>query len=211
MAEKKRQRRLTGAEQLRKKRFEAAKAQLQGQGYEADDLTLGALYVNVMALVLGLPVVLALGVGFLIRNPAVSLRLGRVNLLGFLLVFLLLIVVHELIHGLSWALFAKGHWQAISFGFIVRSVTPYCTCGEALKKGQYLFGAFMPTLLLGLLPALIAVFTGSPTLFFLGALMILSGGGDLAIILKLLRHRGRAGETLYLDHPYECGLVAFSR
>ena len=45
----------------------------------------------------------------------------------------------------------------------------------------------------------------------MGALMILGGGGDLAIVLKLVRFKPEGDEVLYLDHPYECGLAAFVR
>ena len=41
--------------------------------------------------------------------------------------------------------------------------------------------------------------------------MILGGGGDLAIVLKMLRFKPDDADVLYLDHPYECGLVAFVR
>ena len=52
---------------------------------------------------------------------------------------------------------------------------------------------------------------GSPCLFSLSAIMILSGGGDVLIAWKLLLHRAPDAEVRYLDHPYECGLVAFER
>ena len=42
--------------------------------------------------------------------------------------------------------------------------------------------------------------------------MVLGGGGDALIIIKMLRHRTPAGSsTVYYDHPCECGLVAFTR
>ena len=59
----------------------------------------------------------------------------------FVLIFLfclLLIFVHELIHGITWAVFAKKGRKAISFGFIPQYLTPYCTCNEPLKKGEYI-------------------------------------------------------------------------
>ena len=69
----------------------------------------------------------------------------------------------------------------------------------------------MPTVLLGILPAAAGIFTGSMVLWGIGAVMIFAGGGDLAIFLKLLSFRPGTGDVVYLDHPYECGLVAFLR
>ena len=36
------------------------------------------------------------------------------------------IVVHELIHGLTWACYAKSGWKSISFGVMWKLLTPYC-------------------------------------------------------------------------------------
>jgi len=80
-----------------------------------------------------------------------------------------------------------------------------------LKKGQYIFGAVMPTVILGVLPGIVSIFTGSYSLLILSALMILGGGGDLAIILKLLMFRTDGEDRLYMDHPYKAGLVVFVR
>ena len=123
---------------------------------------------------------------------------------------LVLVVVHELIHGITWVCFAKKHFKAISFGVMKEYFTPYCTCNEALARSQYLIGALAPTIVLGILPCIIAITIGSAPLFTLGAIMILAGGGDLAICRKLLNYK-QANRTIYLDHPTECGLVGFSK
>lgn len=43
-----------------------------------------------------------------------------------------------------------------------------------------------------------AIWLGNAGVFLLSALMILAGGGDLTIVLKLLFHRGGTKETVYL-------------
>ncbi len=67
------------------------------------------------------------------------------------------------------------------------------------------------TVILEVLPALIAIFTGFASLFLLEAVMILYGGGDITIILKLLCFRKATEYPLYIDHSYQGGLVAFTR
>ena len=37
------------------------------------------------------------------------------------------------------------------------------------------------------------------------------GGGDFLIILKILLYRSGKKETVYYDHPYECGVVVFEK
>ncbi len=48
---------LTKAEQARKERFETVRAQLEAQGYQMHDMTIGLIFANLMALVLGLPLI----------------------------------------------------------------------------------------------------------------------------------------------------------
>ncbi len=90
-------------------------------------------------------------------------------------------------------------------------LTPYCTCVEPLKKWQYVVGGAMPTLILGFGLAVIAAVIGNFGLLVLSEVMILSGGGDFFIILKMLLARHPNKDVLYYDHPYECGVVAFER
>lgn len=208
---KENRRRLTHAEQKRKAAFEAREGELAAQGYAKHDLTIGLAYANVMAFVLGVPLIVVLEIAYFRRNETLSLAIQSGDAVWFLALFAVLIVVHELIHGITWAVFAKAHWRAISFGFIAKYLTPYCTCGEPLKRYQYVIGALMPTILLGVVPCLAAVYNGSMFLFLLGAVMILGGGGDLTIVLKLLQHRTKAADVVYIDHPYQAGVVAFER
>ncbi len=205
------ERELTGAEQARKEAFERTRAAYEAQGYRYRPLVISVIAANVGAVALALPLDILLGIGFFLLHPEGG---GTFDLLGMLLVlvaFLALIVVHELIHGLVWGICAKRHWKAVSFGVIWKYLTPYCTCDEPLSRRAYVAGALAPTIVLGLVPVAVAYVTGSILWLGIGLLMILGGGGDLAIVLKMLRFKPDGADVLYLDHPYECGLVAFVR
>ena len=69
----------------------------------------------------------------------------------------------------------------------------------------------MPTLILGFATAIAAVITDQLLLLFLAEIMLLSGGGDFLIILKILLYRTDKKESVYCDHPYECGFVVFEK
>lgn len=113
--------------------------------------------------------------------------------LGFAVVAFLLIlcltILHEIIHGITWGIFAKNHLHSIDFGIIWSNFSPYCTCSEPLRKWQYLLGVAMPTLVLGGGVAVVSVMVNQLLLFFLAEVMILSGGGDFLITLKILLYR----------------------
>lgn len=209
----KNERKLTPAEQKRKEQFALVCEEMARQGYQKTDLTIGVVKANLLALIIMLPFAVLSGVIVLsccsLRSMAESI--SPLDPLVFLLAMLLLTAVHEGIHGFTWALFAEDHWKAIRFGVIWKALTPYCTCAQPLKRGQYILGAAMPTLVLGIGLTAAAALTGIFWVFILTIAMIFGGGGDFAIILKMLLHRQQGRNAVYYDHPYECGVVVFER
>ncbi len=204
--EKEQNRKLSPAEEKRRERFERYKARMEQEGYACRDLTVGLVYANVMAIVLSVPFIILYTALFIYIGKGT----GRPSPLIAILAYVILIPVHEAIHGLGWSLFARGGLRSISFGFIKEYLTPYCTCSEALSKGAYFFGALAPLIILGVIPGVLAAFTGSSTLLIIGIFMTMAAGGDMTIALKLAGFRG-GRETVYLDHPYRAGLVVFEK
>jgi len=211
MAQKGEERILTEKELARLDRLNKITEDLTKQGYVRKDKIISVLFANVMAIVLSMPFIILFGVWFLSHNDSTSREFYAPS---FFLVFvgiIILTVVHEGIHGLTWGLFAPSKFKAIEFGFMVKQLTPYCTCGEPLKKAQYILGGFMPFLVLGILPCIVAVYINSVYLLILGMAMIMGAGGDLTIILKMLFYKSSSSDVIILDHPTECGFIIFER
>lgn len=120
----------------------------------------------------------------------------------FLVVMLAGIVVHELIHGLTWACYAKNGWKSISFGVIWKMLTPYCHCNEPMRISGYMMGAMMPCVVLGVVPAIVALFVGDLTLLVFGIIFIATSSGDIWIAWLLTKENP---QSLVLDHPTEAG------
>lgn len=207
------ERHLTPVEQKRKADFEKTCEEMAQKGYLKRDLTVSVLQANIMAVIIMLPFAILALIVYLFANSSDSrnFSFSLSAFIVFLIALLLLTALHEAIHGLTWAFFAKGHWNAISFGIIWKMLTPYCTCTEPLTKRQYITGVAMPTLVLGFGLAGIAAGTGSFALFMLSEIMIFCGGGDFFIIMKSLLYRCHNKEVLCYDHPYECGVVIFEK
>ena len=211
---KQKKRKLTAAEQARTEAFARTCAALEAQGYRRRDLTIGTLQANLLAPVVMLPFLALAAWGYYALHPAGGFWALVEDLplyFAALALFLVLIVVHELIHGLVWGLCAESGFSSIRFGVIWSALTPYCTCSAPLRRGQYALGAAMPTLLLGFGLAGAAMALGSFFLFAVAELMILGGGGDALILLRLLSFRPKGTDVVYLDHPTDCGLVAFEQ
>ncbi len=162
---------------------------MQKKGYQMKNMIIDIRQANYQGPLSMLPfMLLALGAYYYVNGFDLDgISIGAV--VAAYVLMLVLIILHELIHGITWGIFAKDHFHSIDFGFIRSSFTPYCTCSEPMKKWQYLLGAAMPTLALGCAVAAAAVMTDRLLLFFVAEIMLLSGGGDFLIILKILLYR----------------------
>ena len=204
-------RKLTEKELKRKNNFEKFNSEMQQKGYKMKNIIINTQQAKPLCLLIMLPF---MALVFWIYYNVNGFNLDCLSW-GFLVVLLMLVlclsILHELIHGITWSIFAKNHFHSIDFGFIWSSFSPYCTCSEPLKKWQYLLGTAMPTLVLGGGAAVVSVMTNQLLLFILAEYMILSGGGDFLIILKSMLYRTDKQESVYCDHPYECGFVVFEK
>ena len=200
---------LSEAEQKRAERFARITEEMERQGYTRRDLTTDMSKANWFSgLLVAALLVVGFGLYYLIHH---RLELSNINPLIFLVCLVALIVVHELIHGICWSVFAPRHFKDIEFGILKPSMTPYCTCLASLKKGQHIFGTVMPLIVLGIIPMIVGLAIGNGSVLLLGVIMAASAAGDILIIRNILAHKSSAREIVYMDHPTEVGVVAFER
>ena len=207
---------LTPAEQKRLEKFEEIRSDLESRGYKCTELIIGLVWANAFSFILFVPVAIISMVLYLMVNSADGivdslLAMSPLTYLLFVVILLALVVVHELIHGATWAIFAEHHFKDIEFGFIKKYLTPYCTCKVALAKGAYILGALMPLIILGIIPVAIAIAAGSLFWLWMGIIMIISASGDILIVHKIVTYKTEAGEILYYDHPTNAGGVIFEK
>ena len=134
-----------------------------------------------------------------------------ISLLGILVSFLILIlgiVLHELIHGIFSAKYAKNGFSSIKFGVFWEMLTPYCHCKEPLTIRHYIIAAIMPTIILGIIPSIIAILIGNILLLFFGMIFTTSGCGDILIIHSL---RNTSKTDIVIDHPSAAGCYLFRK
>lgn len=124
----------------------------------------------------------------------------------FMALFVIGIVAHELVHGLTWAHYASKGWKTISFGVMWKMLTPYCHCDEPLQVRPYCIGALMPCLVMGIVPWMIGLCVGSLMLTTFGVLFIAAASGDILIVWEL---RNEPAHATVLDHPTEAGCIIY--
>lgn len=160
---------------------------------------------NRFALLLLVPVLLLFAFPYyLIWGENAFLALKFRSFLFIVLFILGGVVVHELLHGLVWALFAKGGFRSIRFGVKWEYLTPYCHCNKPLKVWQYIAGGLAPLFVMGIIPAVYALVTGQTLIMFFGIFFTWTAAGDILAVWMLRKFK--AQQWVY-DHPKELGFI----
>lgn len=178
------------------------------------ELTMTAGEANLRALVFVVPIILLLGVPFYflwLRDLNLETLIGfyqnNRNLVRFGILWMMIslfagVILHELIHGLTFRLFCKNGFKSIEFGIMWKYLAPYCHCKEPLPIRPYILGALMPAIVLGFIPAGIGLLTGKFIPLIFGLIFSIASGGDFLIVWLL---RGQPKDSLVLDHESKVG------
>lgn len=165
------------------------------------DLSISMDRANIVVLLLSLPVALLQFGLFLFLHGTEGLKPAWSTAL-LILAVLLGIGIHELIHGLAWALIGRKPFSAIQFGFQWQTLTPYAHLKEPVEVNAYRAGAFMPGFLLGVLAYTLSLLLGNGDLFWFSLFHTTASGGDW-LILWLIRNV-KPGMQVE-DHPTNAG------
>lgn len=170
------------------------------------DLSIDLATANVYGTLAGLAPALALAVIFFLVWGWRPLFEGLERLFSPVWVFLLWlvggIVVHELLHGLTWMAAGCKPPDAMTYGVAWDKLTPYAHSKEPMPARAYRLGAFMPGLLLGLAPALVGIAIGAGALFGFGWIFTVAAGGDFLVLWLL---HGVPATAQVEDHPSRAG------
>jgi hypothetical protein len=165
------------------------------------DLSVSMAQANIVVLFISIPVVILQFTAFLMLHGTESLKPTWSTV--FLIIAVMLgIVVHELIHGLSWVIFGRKSFSAIKFGFQWKTLTPYAHLKEPVEVNAYRLGAFLPGFILGILAYSLSLVLGNGDLFWFSLIHTSAAGGDW-LILWLIRNV-KAGMQVE-DHPTNAG------
>lgn len=190
------------------------------ENYKKEIITFDLVKANFYAVFMIIPILLIYGVPFLLiwkndfNKAALKQFLKNYNVgllentLIILLILTLGVVLHELIHGITWSLYTKKGFKSIKFGVLWKMLTPYCHCKEPLFVKHYIIGGIMPAIILGLIPAIYSIVSGNLMWFLFGTFFTLAAGGDFLIVSMLLKERMN---SLVLDHPSEVGCFIYRK
>ena len=178
--------------------------------YKRTEVSGSSMMMNILPFLYGLPLAM---VGYYLLymlhpdKPLLSTDVS--SIIRLVLLTALMIPLHELIHAVSWSIFAKRHWKEIHLGFSADTLTLYCTCKRPLSRQAYLTGALMPLWFTGVLPTLGAVIFGSGMWLLLGIVMMMYAANDILKAAGILRYKGEGGSVFFMDYPDREGGVIF--
>lgn len=179
-----------------------------------ENLTINIVWANLFGFLILTPVLFLYGIPFYFiwHHQYPVDRIGAymdniwVNMLPAVPVILAGIIMKELIHGITWSFYTKHGSKSIRYGMRWKMLTPYCHCKEPLKVKHYVLGAIMPGLLLGVLPAIVALVQGNLAMLIFAIFFTVAAAGDF-LMVHLLRKEDR--ESWVQDHPSEMGCYIY--
>ena len=188
--------------------FERMKADLLEKGYQEKDVTITSGKAMVLGALYGLPFVIVFGLWyrfFLIERAYLLEVSGIAFYVLFIAIIAVSVVIHELLHGIGWAVASGKGWNAVRFN--IHALMPSCACKAVLKKGAYLAGVLAPFTVLGG-GSVLFIFVYPGTVSFLTMMVnFISAGADLMIAFQVLKEQ----DGFIADHPTEAGYIAFYR
>ncbi|MCB2179920.1 DUF3267 domain-containing protein [bacterium] len=174
--------------------------------YTKLDRTISILQANLYGTFLMLPILVILGLPYILIWGLAPLwweLLSFLTHVGVLVLgFVIGILLHEWLHGITWKVIGKLPPGAIKYGVMWKFLTPYAHLTMPVPIKIYRLGGGMPGLALGILPGILGIILGSGWLLWVGVLFSWAAVGDF-IMLWLLRDV--PADCWVEDHPEQVG------
>ncbi len=186
--------------------FEKIKAQFHEQGYQEKDVTIPDRKAMVSGVLYALPFVIVFGLfyRFLLMERAYLLDVSGLSFyVLFIAIIAISVVIHELLHGIGWAVASGKGWHVVRFN--INAMMPSCSCKSALEKKAYLFGVLAPFVVLGCGSVVFLLIYPGTVSFLTMIVNFISAGADLMIAWNVLQEK----DVFIVDHPKEAGYIAF--
>ena len=125
-----------------------------------------------------------------------------------LLVLTVGVILHELVHGFFFALYASKGVRSVRFGIMRKYLAPYAHCKEPLKIKNYIVALLAPLILVGILPGIAGIILGNFQLTLFGIALSAGAAGDLLIYNMIKKENP---EDYVQDHPTEAGYFIYRK
>lgn len=189
--------------------LELLSTELSSKGYKTTAIQMDALE-TFLSMFLTSPLIILTIASYLFFNYPESIK-GASNYQGWeMIAFIIpLAIVHELTHGICFAISAKDGFKNVSFGFSKKIFCPYCHCNTAINARGYIIAALMPGIIWGIVPAALSVIYCNPHLLSFSILGIGGASCDVYCVLTLLKISNHNTDSLVYDYRNSVGFALF--
>jgi len=165
--------------------------------------------VNLLAFLFILPILGLFLFPYIFLWDFTSVKEGyRLLLKNIIVIIIGGVILHELLHGLTWAIFTKQGFKQIKFGMNWKYLTPYTHFKKPIKVKFYLLGALMPLLIMGILPTIYGIISGNGFYLLFGIFFTWAAAGDMIASIRLFR---LPMNLLVQDHPDTLGFIIYNK
>jgi hypothetical protein len=133
---------------------------------------------------------------------------GLLILLGLLVLLAGGLLLHEVVHLAGYRLFGRVPRGAARLSFGRAALAPQVRCDRPIRAGAYRRVLFLPALLLGIVPGLLATLIGSWPLLIWATWMLVAASGDFVALWAM---RGVPADDSVRAHPTGVGCLIFDR
>lgn len=138
--------------------------------------------LNVLAIIL---LILVAGIVLLLEHNDNYTMLIDLPMLIIIMFFWLLL--HELLHGIGFALSKDVKKENITFGMFLEKGVFYCMCKQTISKKSALVALLFPVTIIGIITLIIGMIINHYELVFLSVFNIMSSIGDIVMSIYFLK------------------------
>ena len=155
--------------------------------------------VLILNIICTLIMVLLFGVSYLFFRDFVLGIFDNINIVNFIILYLLYMVLHEIIHSVGYVLYG-GDFKKIVYGVQLESGVFYCLCKQNIKRKNILNSLLFPLFYLGGVTYILSFIFNSYYLLVLSIFNIAGCAGDIMMFIYISR-LGNDIEYTEMDNP----------
>lgn len=180
------------------------------------EVAFNSVLINILGIVIMIPLLVILGIIFKSTHSIESdlfidqfihdfLQSSPLFIIFYIVSIAAGVICHEFLHGLAFAKFSIQGFKHVKFGFNVKALAPYAHCKVPLKRNYYMLSLVLPGVIIGLIPAAIALILGNLLFYAWSIFFILTAIGDFLLFFRIIFI---SNKYIISDHPSKVGFVA---
>ena len=130
------------------------------------------------------------------------------NLLVLFILMFVWLMVHEVIHGIGFALFKEVNKKNIVFGMALEKGVFYCMCKQKISKKVIFTSLLFPVTIIGIITMILGIIINNGMLVYLSIFNIVGSIGDIVMSIYFCRC---PNDVSYLDLDDCTGFTVLSK